>query len=71
MGNDLGRILIISGLLLLGIGLLLSYGERFNFLVRLPGNIHIEREGFSFFFPLGTCLLISLLLSLLFWFFRR
>jgi len=71
MGNDLGRILIISGLLLLCIGLLLSYGERFTFLARLPGNIHIEREGFSFFFPLGTCLLISLLLSLLFWFFRR
>lgn len=71
MGNELGRILTLSGLLLVGIGLFLSYGEKFNFLGRLPGDIRIEREGFSFFFPLGTCLLISLLLSLLLWLFRR
>lgn len=71
MGNELGRILTLSGLLLVGIGLLLSYGEKLNFLGRLPGDIRIEREGFSFFFPLGTCLLISLLLSLLLWLFRR
>ena len=71
MGNDLGRVLIISGLLLVGIGLFLIYGGKVNFLGRLPGDIRIERESFSFFFPLGTCLLISLLLSLLLWLFKR
>ena len=71
MGNDLGRALIILGLLLLGIGLFLSYGGKLNFLGRLPGDIRVEKENFSFFFPLGTCLLISLLLSLLFWLFKR
>lgn len=71
MDNELGRILTLSGLLLVGIGLFLSYGEKFKFLGRLPGDFRIEREGFSFFFPLGTCLLISLLLSLLLWLFRR
>lgn len=71
MDNDFGRILIISGLLLLGIGLFLSYGEKLNLLGRLPGDIRIEREGFSFYFPLGTCLLVSLLLSLFLWLFKR
>ena len=71
MGNDLGRALIILGLLLLGIGLFLSYGGRFNFLGRLPGDIRVEKENFSFFFPLGTCLLISLFFSLLLWLFKR
>ena len=71
MGNDLGKALIISGLLLVGIGLLLTFGVKFSFLGRLPGDIRIDRENFTFFFPLGTCLLISLLLSLLFRLFRR
>ncbi len=71
MGNDLGRALIILGLLLLGIGLFLSYGGKLNFLGRLPGDIRVEKENFSFFFPLGTCLLISLLFSLLLWLFKR
>jgi len=71
MGNDLGRALIILGLLLVGIGLFLSYGGKFNFLGRLPGDFRVEKENFSFFFPLGTCLLISLLFSLLLWLFKR
>jgi hypothetical protein len=71
MGNELGKFFIISGLLLVGVGLFLSFGGKLNFLGRLPGDIRIDRESFSFFFPLGTCLLISLLLSLLFWLFRR
>jgi hypothetical protein len=71
MGNDLGRALIILGLLLVGFGLFLSYGGKFNFLGRLPGDIRVEKENFSFFFPLGTCLLISLFFSLLLWLFKR
>lgn len=71
MYNDLGKVLIVLGLLLVGIGLFMSFGVKFGFLGRLPGDIRIERENFTFFFPLGTCLLISLLFSLLFWLFRR
>ncbi|MGK2905586.1 MAG: DUF2905 domain-containing protein [Desulfuromonadales bacterium] len=71
MGNDLGKALIICGLLLVGIGLLMASGVKFSFLGRLPGDIRIERENFTFFFPLGTCLLISFLFSLIFWLFRR
>lgn len=71
MGHDFGKILIISGLALLGIGIFISLGEKFNFLGKLPGDFRIERDNFSFYFPLGTCLLVSLLLSLVLWLFKR
>ena len=71
MGNDLGKILIVSGLVLLGIGIFISVGGKFGFLGKLPGDIRVERENFSFYFPLGTCLLISVVLSLILWLFRR
>lgn len=71
MGSDLGKTLIVAGLLLVAVGLFLSFGGKLNFIGRLPGDIRIERDNFSFFFPLGTCLLVSLLLSLVFWLFRR
>jgi len=71
MGSDLGKTLIVTGLLLVAVGLFLTFGGKLNFIGKLPGDIRIERDNFSFFFPLGTCLLISLLLSLVFWLFRR
>ncbi len=67
----MGKSLIILGLILVCIGLLLTYGGKFPMLGKLPGDIRIEREGFTLFFPLGTCLLVSILASLLFWLFRR
>ena len=66
-----GKLLIGLGLVLILAGLLLTFAGKIPFLGRLPGDIRIEREHFSFFFPLGTCLLLSLLLSLIFWLFRR
>jgi hypothetical protein len=71
MSSELGKALIVAGILLVAIGLLLTFGGRLNFIGKLPGDLHIERENYSFFFPLGTCLLISLLLSLIIWIFRR
>jgi hypothetical protein len=66
-----GKTLIILGLILVAAGLLLHFSGRIPFLGRLPGDIHIEKENFSFYFPLGSCLLLSLILSLLFWLFKR
>ena len=71
MSSELGKALIVAGILLVAVGLLLTFSGRLNFIGKLPGDLHIERENFSFFFPLGTCLLISLLLSLIIWIFRR
>ena len=71
MSSELGKTLIVAGILLVAIGLLLTFGGKLNFIGKLPGDIRIERENFSFFFPLGTCLLASLLLSLIIWLFKR
>jgi hypothetical protein len=67
----LGKTLIILGLVLVVAGLLLHFSGRIPFIGRLPGDIRIEKENVSFYFPLGSCLLLSLILSLLFWLFKR
>jgi len=64
------KLLIITGLILLIAGLAWSWLRRLPF-GRLPGDIHIVREGFSFSFPIITCLIVSVVLSLILWFFRR
>ena len=66
-----GKILVAAGLLMAGIGLLLMASGKIGWLGRLPGDIVIRRENFTFYFPLATGILISLVLSLLFWLFRR
>jgi len=69
--QPLGRLLIAVGALLLVAGLLLSLGGRLPWLGRLPGDIVVERPGFRFYFPLATSILLSLLLSAVFWLLRR
>ncbi len=67
----LGKIVVVFGVVLVALGLWLWFGPRVPWLGRLPGDIVIEREDFRFYFPLTTCLLISLVLSLLIWAFRK
>jgi hypothetical protein len=62
----MARVLVILGLAILLIGLLWPYLSRIG-LGRLPGDIIIERDNVTFYFPLMTCLLLSLLFSLIFW----
>jgi H+/Cl- antiporter ClcA len=63
---DIGRGLVLLGLLLVALGLLLIYAPwLLNWFGRLPGDICIERDGFRFYLPLASMLLISLVLSLL------
>ena len=70
--NGLGRPLIIMGLVLVAIGLLISFSPKLpTWLGRLPGDINIKRDNFSFHFPLATCLLISAILSFIMWLLRR
>jgi Protein of unknown function (DUF2905) len=66
----MGRWLILFGILLVILGVAWPWIARLG-LGRLPGDLHIEREGFSFYFPLTTSLIVSILLSLLLWFLRR
>jgi hypothetical protein len=67
---DIRRILIVAGIVLLAAGVLWPLLTRLG-LGRLPGDIVIERENFRFYFPLVTSILLSIVLSALFWLFRR
>ena len=66
----MARWLIIAGIVLIALGLAWPLISKLG-LGRLPGDIHIEREGFSFYFPIITGLIISVVLSLILWFFRK
>lgn len=69
--TELGKILVVVGLAIAAVGLLLWSGLGKGWLGRLPGDIHYTRGNFSFYFPLVTCLLLSLVLTILLWLFRR
>lgn len=71
MMSDLGKLLVVIGLMLAGVGLLLWTGFGKGWLGRLPGDIHFSRGNFTFYFPLSTCLLLSVLLSVVLWLVSR
>jgi hypothetical protein len=64
------RTLIVIGLVIAAIGLAWPWLRRLP-LGRLPGDIHVVREGFSFNFPIVTCIVISIVVSVILWLFRR
>jgi hypothetical protein len=65
--EGMGKMLILVGLFVLVLGLILTFASRLKapFLGRLPGDIRIEREGFSFHFPIATCIVLSILLTII------
>jgi len=67
----LGKTLVVIGLLVAGVGVLFLFADKIPWLGRLPGDITLRRDNFTFYFPIVTCLVISVLLSLLFWLFRK
>ena len=67
----LGKMLILLGVFIILMGLLLVLGEKIPWVGRLPGDILIRREKFTFYFPIVTCVLISIILTLLFALFRK
>jgi hypothetical protein len=68
---SLGKILIIIGAIIAAIGLLLTLGDKIPWIGKLPGDIYIKRDRFTFYFPIVTCIIISLILTLLFSLFRK
>jgi hypothetical protein len=69
--NELGRALIVLGLIVAGLGVLLVLFGRVPWIGRLPGDIHVERGNWTFFFPLGTSILVSIVLTLVLWLLGR
>jgi hypothetical protein len=69
--RDLGRFLLVIGLVTAFVGLVLWGGLAPKWLGRLPGDIRIERGNFGFYFPIVTCIIISIILTVIFSLFRR
>ncbi|MGB7572416.1 MAG: DUF2905 domain-containing protein [Thermodesulfobacteriota bacterium] len=67
----LGKMLILLGVFIILIGLLLLVGEKIPWIGRLPGDIIIRKKNFTFYFPIVTSILISIILTLLFTLFRK
>lgn len=63
--SEAARIIIILGAVLIALGVMLPYAAKLDFFGKLPGDIKIERENFSFYFPIATCIVLSILLTLL------
>lgn len=68
---DVGKLLVVFGVVIVLLGLALWSGFGASWLGKLPGDIRIERGHSSFYFPIVTCIIISVLLSLVLSFFRR
>jgi len=70
--TDMGKSLIFMGVVIIIVGMVLLFSDRLPFnLGKLPGDISIKKENFSFYFPITTSILISILLSFLFYLFGR
>jgi uncharacterized protein HemY len=66
-----GKTLIFLGLALIALGLIITLAGKIPWLGHLPGDIYIQRERFTFYFPLTTCILISVIITLVLYFLRR
>ncbi len=69
--DSFGKMLILFGVILILVGGVILLAGKIPFLGRLPGDILIRRKNWSVYFPLTTCILISIVLSMLFYFFGR
>ena len=67
----LGKSLIILGIIIIAIGIFITFAGKIPWLGRLPGDIHIKRDNFTFYFPLATCILLSVLISLILWLIKK
>ena len=63
--SEAARIIIILGAVLIALGGMLPYVAKLDFFGKLPGDIKIEKGNFSFYFPIATCIVLSILLTLL------
>ncbi|MBU0759271.1 MAG: DUF2905 domain-containing protein [Candidatus Omnitrophica bacterium] len=69
--NALGRFLILAGIILIIAGLVFSFAGKIPWIGKLPGDIYIKRENVSFYFPVTTSILLSIVISLILFFIGR
>ena len=69
--SDLGKMLIVFGVIIAAVGVIMLVAPKIPWLGKLPGDISYRGERFTFYFPLATCILLSVVLSLIFYLFRK
>jgi hypothetical protein len=69
--RDIGKMLFVAGLVMAVAGFIIWRTGGLGGLGRMPGDISVERPGYSFYFPVTTCIVVSIVLTLLMWLFRR
>ena len=69
--GDFGKVLVILGAVIAGIGVLLMVGDKIPWIGKLPGDIIIRKEKFTLYFPVATCIILSILLTIIFSLFRK
>lgn len=70
--NSIGKIIVLAGLFIVGVGLLVLFAEKLKFPIgRLPGDIYIKKEGFTFYFPITTGILISIIFTFILNFLKK
>jgi hypothetical protein len=69
--QPIGKLLIITGILLVVVGLAFMFGDKIPYLGKLPGDIYVKKERFSFYFPITTSIIVSIILTILFSIFRK
>jgi hypothetical protein len=67
----MGKMLIVMGIFLVLLGIIMTAGPKISWIGRLPGDIIIKKDHFSFYFPLTSCIIVSIILTLLFYLLRR
>lgn len=69
--QQLGKILIFTGIFILVLGIIFFFGDKIPFLGRLPGDILIKKKNFTFYFPILTSIILSLIISLIIYFIKK
>jgi hypothetical protein len=69
--TGLGKSVIFAGIMITLLGIIITFAGKIPWLGRLPGDIYFKRDNFTFYFPLATSILISIIISLFFWLFRK
>ncbi|MGO9614339.1 MAG: DUF2905 domain-containing protein [Dissulfurispiraceae bacterium] len=69
--EQIGKLVVIAGIVVIAVGGLIMLSGKIPWLGRLPGDIIVQRKNFTFYFPLATSIILSLLLTFIFWLMGR
>jgi len=69
--QQFGKVLILAGIIIIILGVFLLFGDKIPLIGKLPGDIIVKKKNFTFYFPIATSIILSLLISLILYLFRK